>query len=273
MGSRSSSRAVEITKVSLTFRPTQNLDAKRLRPPPGPGRERIGISRPAWRRPARCRDRPAGPARGYPHRSGPSGGGDCTSGHRRRPRPVWCPRARRRLPKRPAPRPRGRRPERLFARDRRARRRAGDGLRPRLPRGVSREPAALVALAASSCSPLVGVVVARDPSTFLASWELITLVPAAAILVRRSDAPVRARRLRLPRCHPPWRRRRLDRVLALAHYGALGDPGALAAQGAGVQAFVIVAAIVGFGTKAGPDAAAFVAAARSSRRAQPTSRR
>ena len=110
---------------------------------------------------------------------------------------------------------------------------------------------ALVALGGLFLIALVGVVTARDPSTFLACWELMTLVPAAAILVRRSDAAVRrAVYVYLAVTHlggaGVW-----ICVLALAHYGALGDPAALAAQGAGVQAFVIAAALVGFGTKAG----------------------
>jgi hydrogenase-4 component B len=110
---------------------------------------------------------------------------------------------------------------------------------------------ALIALGGLFLIALVGVVVARDPSSFLACWELMTLVPATAILVRRSDATVRrAVYVYLAVTHlggaGVW-----ICVLALAHYGALGNPAALAAQGAGVQAFIIVAAIVGFGTKAG----------------------
>jgi hydrogenase-4 component B len=109
----------------------------------------------------------------------------------------------------------------------------------------------LVALGALFLIALVGVVMARDPSSFLACWELMTLVPATAILVRRSDAKVRrAVYVYLAVTHlggaGVW-----ICVLALAHYGALGNPAALAAQGAGVQALIIAAAIVGFGTKAG----------------------
>jgi hydrogenase-4 component B len=110
---------------------------------------------------------------------------------------------------------------------------------------------ALIALGGLFLIALVGVVTARDPSSFLACWELMTLVPATAILVRRSDATVRrAVYVYLAVTHlggaGVW-----ICVLALAHYGALGNPAALAAQGAGVQAFIIAAAIVGFGTKAG----------------------
>ncbi len=98
---------------------------------------------------------------------------------------------------------------------------------------------------------MVGVIVARDPSTFLASWELISLIPAMAILVYRNDAAVRnAVFVYLAVTHlggvGVW-----ISILALAHFGAISDPGTLAAQGSGVEALVIVAAIVGFGTKAG----------------------
>ena len=116
--------------------------------------------------------------------------------------------------------------------------------------GVARSRA-LVALCGLFLISLVGVVMARDPSSFLACWELMTLAPAAAILVRRNDAGVRhAVFVYLAVTHlggaGVW-----ICVLALAHYGAMGDSAALAAQGAGVQALIVVAAIVGFGTKAG----------------------
>ncbi len=88
-------------------------------------------------------------------------------------------------------------------------------------------------------------------STFLAFWELMTLVPAAAILVagatRRSARAVYAY---LAITHlggaGVW-----VAMLVLAHHGAIGDPAALAAAGAGAQTLVAVAALIGFGTKAG----------------------
>ena len=79
----------------------------------------------------------------------------------------------------------------------------------------------------------------------------MTLVPAAAILVARRDAPV-ARR-----SSPTWRSRTSAApgvwiaLLTLAQHGAIGDPAALAAAGTGAQTLVAVAALVGFGTKAG----------------------
>ena len=43
-----------------------------------------------------------------------------------------------------------------------------------------------------SCSSLALVVCARDPLTFLVGWELMTLLPAAVILVARAaDAAAR----------------------------------------------------------------------------------
>ncbi|MBS1879975.1 MAG: hydrogenase 4 subunit B [Actinobacteria bacterium] len=109
----------------------------------------------------------------------------------------------------------------------------------------------LAALGGLFIVSLCGVVAARDPSLFLAFWELMTLAPAAAILLRRHDAAVRhAVFVYLAVTHlggaGVW-----ICVLALAHYGALSDPGALAAQGSGAQALVLVAALIGFGTKAG----------------------
>ena len=109
----------------------------------------------------------------------------------------------------------------------------------------------LIALTGLFLVSLVGLVAARDPSTFLAFWELITLFPAIAILVRRNDEPVRrAVFVYLAVTHlggvGVW-----VSILTLAHYGALGDPGTLLSHGSGIQALVIVAAIIGFGTKAG----------------------
>jgi formate hydrogenlyase subunit 3/multisubunit Na+/H+ antiporter MnhD subunit len=98
---------------------------------------------------------------------------------------------------------------------------------------------------------LGGVVTARDPSIFLASWELMTMAPAAAILVRRSDAEARhVVFVYLAVTHlggvGVW-----VSLLTLAHHGALADPGALSGAGAAVQTLVVVGALVGFGTKAG----------------------
>ncbi len=107
------------------------------------------------------------------------------------------------------------------------------------------------ALTAGFLLALVGVLVARDVTTFLAFWELMTLLPAAAILVARRDATVRsAVYAYLAITHlggaGVW-----IALLVLQHHGAIGDPAALAAAGNGAQTLVAVAALVGFGTKAG----------------------
>jgi len=112
-------------------------------------------------------------------------------------------------------------------------------------------PRALAALGAAFLLALAGLLAARDVVSFLGFWELMTLVPAAAILVARRDGPVRAAVFAyLAITHlggaGVW-----VAVLVAANHGAIGDPAALAAQGAGTQTLVAIAALVGFGTKAG----------------------
>ena len=51
---------------------------------------------------------------------------------------------------------------------------------------------AVGALTAAFLLAMTGLLAARDVITFLAFWELMTLLPAAAILVTRRDDPVRA---------------------------------------------------------------------------------
>jgi hydrogenase-4 component B len=108
----------------------------------------------------------------------------------------------------------------------------------------------LAALTGLFTLTLAGVVTARDPSFLLGFWELMTLVPAAAMLVASGgETTRRAVYQYLAVTHlggvGVW-----IAVLALARYGAIGDPAGLAAS-SGVRAVVLVAAIVGFGTKAG----------------------
>lgn len=117
--------------------------------------------------------------------------------------------------------------------------------------GAASHPRALAILSGLFPLTLVGVVTARDATSFLASWELMTLVPAAAILI--ADGAVAARRAvfeYLAITHiggaGVW-----VAVLVLAERGALGDPAGLASSGAGIQALVAVAGLIGFGTKAG----------------------
>jgi hydrogenase-4 component B len=94
---------------------------------------------------------------------------------------------------------------------------------------------------------LVGFVCARDVSTFLGFWELMTLVPAAAILLSRQDREAR---------HGVFVYLAITHIggagvwvsmLVLAQHGALGgNP-----LGGGLAAFVACASLVGFSTKAG----------------------
>jgi hydrogenase-4 component B len=97
---------------------------------------------------------------------------------------------------------------------------------------------------------LAEVLCARDPLTFLAGWELMTLLPAALILVGRSDD--NARRsvfLYVAVTHiagaGTW-----VAVLLAAHAGVFGGASPLA-RGSGLQIAIALAALAGMGTKAG----------------------
>jgi hydrogenase-4 component B len=94
---------------------------------------------------------------------------------------------------------------------------------------------------------LIGLLGARDVSTFLGFWELMTLVPAAAILIARQDREAR---------------RGVFVYLAITHIGGAGvwvsmlvlaQHGALDGHplGGGLAVLVACAALVGFSTKAG----------------------
>lgn len=94
---------------------------------------------------------------------------------------------------------------------------------------------------------LIGVLAARDAISFLAFWELLTVIPAAAILVARPDAEARrAVFIYIALTHVAgvgvW-----VAMLVLAQNGALG--GALEASQ--TRNLVMNAALIGFGAKAG----------------------
>jgi hydrogenase-4 component B len=94
------------------------------------------------------------------------------------------------------------------------------------------------------------VLCARDPLTFLAGWELMTLVPAAIILLGRRDREARSSvYVYIALTHlmgaGTW-----IAVLLLADAGAFGG-GAVVAEGSGTQIAIALAALVGMGTKAG----------------------
>ncbi len=105
-------------------------------------------------------------------------------------------------------------------------------------------------LTAAFVLALAGVLCARDPLTFLLFWELMTLVPAAIILVGDSGQGARHSVFVYVAITHLGSAAVWISLLLLAHEGAMGDPTALA-DGSGVQAVVALAAIIGFGTKAG----------------------
>lgn len=110
---------------------------------------------------------------------------------------------------------------------------------------------AVSALMGAFLLALTGVLTARDVTSFLASWELMTMVPAASILVLRRDPAVRgAVYAYVAITHlggvGVW-----IAMLVLSHRGALGHPQALAAAGGTTQLLVAITALIGFGTKAG----------------------
>ena len=108
---------------------------------------------------------------------------------------------------------------------------------------------AVGALTGVFAAVLVLLLCARDAITFLGAWELMTLVPAAIILVWHNEE--RARRtvfIYVAVTHVAgagaW-----VALLVLAEHGALGGPALAASSPSG--ALVAIAALVGFGAKAG----------------------
>lgn len=111
-----------------------------------------------------------------------------------------------------------------------------------------RKSATLAALTSAFVLSMAGLVASRDVTTFLACWELMTLLPAAAMLVSRQDEEVRsAVILYVGITHVAaigvW-----ATMLVLSANGVLGgeplEPG-------GLQTLVLVTALIGFLTKAG----------------------
>jgi hydrogenase-4 component B len=110
---------------------------------------------------------------------------------------------------------------------------------------------AVAVLTAAFLLALAAVVCARDPVTFLLGWELMTLLPAALILVARA-ADRQSRRVvfvYVTITHlggaGTW-----IAILLLAKAGAIGHSGAIV-HGSGLQIGIALAALVGMGTKAG----------------------
>ncbi len=110
---------------------------------------------------------------------------------------------------------------------------------------------AVASLTAAFLLSLAAVLCARDPLTFLLGWELMTLLPAALILVARA-ADRQSRRVvfvYVTITHlggaGTW-----IAILLLAKAGAIGHSAAIS-QGSGLQIGIALAALVGMGTKAG----------------------
>jgi hydrogenase-4 component B len=116
---------------------------------------------------------------------------------------------------------------------------------PRGPRGCA--TAILIGLFVLA---LAGVLCARDPLSFLAGWELMTLIPAAMILVSRSDRAARRTVFVYVAVTHLAGAGTWVAVLLAAHVGAFGG-GTAVARGSGIQIAIALAALVGMGTKAG----------------------
>lgn len=117
--------------------------------------------------------------------------------------------------------------------------------------GDTQAPRLVTCLTGVFVLALAGVLTARDPVSLLLFWELMTVVPASAMVVARQDPVVRrAVFVYLGITHLGGAGVWLA-VLVLAQAGAIGSPAGLAASGSATQAFVAISALIGFGTKAG----------------------
>ena len=94
------------------------------------------------------------------------------------------------------------------------------------------------------------VLCARDPLTFLAAWELMTLVPAAIILVGRHDREARSSVYAYIALTHLMGAGTWIAVLLLADAGAFGGEVPIE-TGSSTQIAIAMAALVGMGTKAG----------------------
>ena len=105
-------------------------------------------------------------------------------------------------------------------------------------------------LTAAFLLSLIGVLCARDALSFLLFWELMTLVPAAIILVGTATESARRTVFTYVAITHLGGVGTWIALLLLAHEGAIGNSTALT-EGSSVQAVIAIAAIIGFGTKAG----------------------
>lgn len=110
---------------------------------------------------------------------------------------------------------------------------------------------AIAAVSGTFVLALVGVVVARDALSFLVMWELMSIAPAATILLTSRTRSV---------CHAVLVYLGLTHLagvgvwlamLTLAHLGAFGNPEVLAGESGLLRSLLAAAVLIGFGTKAG----------------------
>ena len=95
------------------------------------------------------------------------------------------------------------------------------------------------------------VICARDPLTFLLGWELMTLLPAAVILVAHNgDQHARETVFSYVAVTHLGGAGTWIAILLLAQAGAIGDASAIS-SGSGLQTAIVLAALIGMGTKAG----------------------
>jgi hydrogenase-4 component B len=107
----------------------------------------------------------------------------------------------------------------------------------------------LAALTGAFVLTLAEVLCARDALTFLAGWELMTLLPAVLILVSRSDESARRTVFLYVAVTHLASAGTWVAVLLAAHAGVF--EGNMLARGSGLQVAIALAALVGMGTKAG----------------------
>jgi hydrogenase-4 component B len=115
--------------------------------------------------------------------------------------------------------------------------------------GSSRRDRAVCLLTGVFVLMLIGLVCARDVVSFLVAWELITLVPAAIILIWSTDQAARRSVFVYAAVTHLAGAGVWVSLLVLAEHGALSGHALAASSSTGV--LVSVAALIGFGAKAG----------------------
>jgi hydrogenase-4 component B len=110
---------------------------------------------------------------------------------------------------------------------------------------------AVAGLTAAFLLAMAAVICARDPLTFLVGWELMTLVPAAVILLaREGDEHARQTVFSYVAVTHLGGAGTWIAILLLAEAGAIGNASAIS-SGSGLQTAIALAALIGIGTKAG----------------------